>query len=158
MFLCLTIVSMMQRNEGLVRGEPWPDVLGPNRISTSFSVVLPIFFNPTSAGPSLQMRGQPGLPGRPFLLYLGSCVLLKPPFSPVTQTNTTDWDLSPYGVQRVNTDVCFLMCWGRCRKRMKTVDDSDVSGIYIMGVSQSPNSGMSVGKYAYWDMKNLSTL
>lgn len=71
MFLCLTIVSMMQRNEGLVRGEPWPDVLGPNRISTSFSVVLPIFFNPTAAGPSLQMRGQPGLPGRPFSIVFG---------------------------------------------------------------------------------------
>lgn len=82
----------MQRNEGLVRGEPWPDVLGPNRISTSFSVVLPIFFNPTSAGPSLQMRGQPGLPGRPFLLYLGSCVLLKHPshlwHKPTPQTGT----------------------------------------------------------------------
>lgn len=37
----------------------------------------------------------------------------------------------------------------RCRKIMKSVDDSGVGGISVMGVSQSPNSGISIGKYEY---------
>lgn len=40
----------------------------------------------------------------------------------------------------------------RCKKIMKSVDDSGVGGISVMGVSQSPNSGISLGKYEYWDM------
>lgn len=145
---------MVQVNEDLVGGEPWPDFLGPQRISsnsTSFSVVLPVCFSPTAAGPSLQMRGQPGLPGWPIYIV---CVCFQNHPSQLWQTSTTNWwPVSKWG--SVSEYWCVFSHLLReiwCKKMMKTVDDSGVSGISIMGVSLLTLSGISVGKCAYWDL------
>lgn len=122
------------------RCERWTlaDVLGPQRISsnsTSFSVVLPTCFNPTAAGPSLQMRGSLDCLADPFVLYVDSCGLLKPPFTvSVTFTNQHQawWPVSIWGLMseywRVFTHM-LREIW--CKKMMKTVHDSGVSGISL---------------------------
>lgn len=61
----------MQVDEDLVKGtgKPLTDVLGPESInsnSVSFCMVLPIYISPIAAGPSLQVRGQPGLTTGPI--------------------------------------------------------------------------------------------
>lgn len=69
MFFSSAHVSTLQVNKDLVKGtgNPLIDVLGPESVNSNsigFCMVLPICINPTAAGPSLQMRGQPGLPAR----------------------------------------------------------------------------------------------
>lgn len=136
----------MQVNEDLVRGEPQPDVLGPQRTSsnsTGFHVVLPISSNPTAAGPDLQMREQPRLPGRPICIVCGFlCYWNHPSHLWRLQTSTTNWwpvsiwaSMNEYWCVFSHT---FREIW--CKKMMKSVDDSRVSGISVMGVGQSPNS------------------
>ena len=71
MVFSLAHISTMQVNEDLVKGtgKPLTDVLSPESInsnSVGFCMVLPSCINPIAAGPSLQVRGQPGLPARPI--------------------------------------------------------------------------------------------
>lgn len=74
------------------------------------------------------------------------CGLLKLPLFSMTLINTCKHHKLPaclhMGVQWMNVDVCFLICWGRydAKKILKSVDDSGISGTSVMGVSQSPKS------------------
>lgn len=147
MFLSLTRVSMMQVNEDLVKGEPWPDFLGPQWIrsnSKSFCVVLPICFNPTAAGPSLQMRGQPGLPGQLICIVCG--------FMCLTETTLLICDTN----QHHKLVAC--LCMGFNEWILMCVFSYGVGDMIQWNIyhrSQPRNSGISVGKCAYWDMLNL---